>query len=57
MSKSIPLHISHDLEQLITIVLANTDDFESEASLIRIATKKYLKERYADLLLEKLENE
>ena len=57
MSKSIPLYIPDDLEEMVNIILNNTDDFESEASLIRITCKKYLKEHYRELLLRRLEDE
>lgn len=57
MSKSIPFHVDNELEHIMTIILENTDDFESEASLLRICTKKYLKQKYPELLLEKINND
>jgi len=58
MSKSIDLYLDDEAEEIISIVLENTDDFESQASCIRISIKKYLKQNYPELLLDKLkENE
>ena len=57
MSKTIPLYIDDELEELITIILEQTDEFEKEASLIRLCTKRYLKDQYPELLLKTFENE
>ena len=57
MSKSIPLYIDNELEEMIKIILEETDDFETGASLLRICTKKYLKNNYPELLLKSFEND
>jgi len=56
MGKSLPLHIPDDVEEIINIVLKYTDDFETEQQLIRTCIKKFLKENYPELLIDKLKN-
>lgn len=57
MSKSIDLYLDDETEELINIVLENSDNYENQSSLIRICVKKTLKKEFPELLLEKFENE
>jgi len=57
MSKSIDLYLDNETEELIDIVLENSDDFENQSQLIRICVKKHLKQNYPELILKKFENE
>jgi len=55
MSKSIDLYLNDEVEELINLILENTDDFENQSALIRICVIKQLKQQYPELILEKLE--
>ncbi len=60
MAKSIHLHLDNEIESMMKIILSHPiakDDFEGEASLLRQCTKKYLKQRYPELLLQSFEKE
>lgn len=57
MGKSVRFYLDDELEAIIEKVLLYTDEFETEASLIRLSTKRYLKNSFPELLLKKFEDE
>lgn len=60
MAKSIHIYLDDELEEIIKIILNHPikkDDFQNETSLIQLCTKRYLKKKYSEILLEDLKNE
>jgi len=60
MSKTIPLYIDDELEEMMKIILQHPkfkNHFEGEASLLRQSTKQHLIDTYPEVLLKGFENE